>query len=41
MGGMIAVVVLCLFRLGAIAIFLVGRAGSEFQGSKGTTEGKK
>jgi hypothetical protein len=34
MGGMIAAVVLCLFRLGAIAIFRAGRAGSEFQGSR-------
>jgi hypothetical protein len=41
MGGMIAAAVLCLFRLGAIVIFPAGRAGSEFQGSRGMAEGKK
>jgi hypothetical protein len=41
MGRMIAAAVLCLFRLGAIAIFPAGRAVSEFQGSRGTVEGKK
>jgi hypothetical protein len=41
MGGMIAAAVLYLFRLGAIAVFLAGRAGSKFQGSRGAAEGKK
>jgi hypothetical protein len=35
MDGMIAAMVLCLFRFGAIAIFLAERVGSKSQGSRG------
>jgi hypothetical protein len=40
MGGMIAAMMLCLFRLGVIAISRGERAGSEIQESKEAAEEK-
>jgi hypothetical protein len=41
MGGMIAATLICLFRFGAIAIFLAEQAGSKSQGSRGVVRREK